>query len=269
MPASTSADSTTASPGGQDAAEASATVTIRPITYAEINALAARDAAPVQVYVASESRRHGLTFTPATLTPKAKTGRAYEGTDVPHETLYAAVPNDSVNASPGQWREDKSRPVGHVISCDFETMFGTHSGGWLFTSPEAETTAADVRGYTDPTHTRLRVFVEDSKAGRAERLTPVFGSQVSTGFIVEGIDADEARARAEAALRAEFGDALRTNAKSQSRPVPDRRVNLYTVGDREVLALNVLDSEVSYYMRSNAVDVEEVDPSAPTPVVGA
>jgi hypothetical protein len=244
------------------------TIKVRPITFAEIESLTPRDAEPVNVYVAEESRRHGLTFTPATLSAVAKTGKVFFGADIPHDPVYAAIPNDRPNAR-NRWVEDKDTVVGHVLSCDIRTMFGMQTNGWLFTTPEAEATAADVRGFSDPSRTRTKVYVEDSKAGREERLTPVFGSQVTTGFIVEGIDADEALARAEAALRAEFGDAVRPRGKFQSRPVADKRVNIFTPGNpREVLALNVLDAEVSYYMRSGAVDVEEVDPAAPQIAVG-
>lgn len=244
------------------------TVKVRPITFAEIEALAPRGAEPVNIYVAEESRRHGLTFTPATLTVEPRTGRTFYDADVPHDPVHAAIPNDRPNAR-NRWVEDKDTIVGHALSCEIKTMFGIRQNGWLFTSPEAEATAVDVRGWANPASTRIKVHVEDRKAGREERLTPVFGSQVTTGFIVEGIDDDEALQRAEAALRAEFGDALRPRAKFQSRPVADKRVNIFTPGTpREVLALNVLDAEVSYYMRSGAVDVEEVDPAAPPIVVG-
>ena len=243
------------------------TVTVRPITFAEIEALSARGVEPVEVYLAEESRRHGLTVTPATLTLLPKTGRAFHDAPVPHEPLGAVIPNDRPSDLQ-RWREDKDTVVGHVLACEFITMFGTRTGGWLFTTPEAETTAVDVRGYSDPTQTRTRTYVGDLKGGREERLTPVFGAQVSTGFIVEGVDAEEAHQRAEAALRAEFGDVLRSNGKFQSRPVRDKRVNVFSTGNREVLAINVLDSEVSYFMRSGAVHVEEVDPAATMPVVG-
>lgn len=244
------------------------TVKIRPITFAEIEALAHRDAEPVEVYLAEQSRRHGLTFTPATLTTRPRSSRSRDGDEIPHDAVYAAVPNTATNAH-SPWREDKDTQVGHVIACETRTMFGTSRSGWLFTSEEAERSAADARGHSNPAHTRTSVYVEDLKGGREERLTPVFGAQVTTGFIVEGIDADEALARTEAVLRAEFGDALRQNAKFQSRPVKDLRVNLYTVGgDRKPIALNVLDAEISYYMRSGAVDTEEADPTAPMPVIG-
>lgn len=244
-------------------------VKVRPITFAEIVALSAPDAEPVEVYLAEQSRRHGLTFTPATLRPQPRTGRRFVEADIPHDPIGTMVANDAPNAQQ-RWREDKDTVVGHVISCDIKTRFGISTGGSLFTSPEAEETARVVRGYNDPTGTRSKVYVEDAKAGREERLTPTFGSQVTTGFIVEGIDAEEALARAEAVLRAEFGDALRSTAKFQSRPVKDMRVNVFTTGgDRKPLAINVLDAEVSYYMRTGAVDVEEVDPAAPLPVVGA
>lgn len=244
------------------------TVTVRPITFAEIEALAERDAEPVEIYLAEESRRHGLIFTPATLTPNPKTGKAFHDAAVPHAPLHAMEPNDHPNPQ-SQWREAKDHPVGHVVSCSVETMFGTSTGVHLFTSPEAERTAAEVRGWADPASGRTRVYVADAKGGREERLNPVFGSQVSTGFIVEGVDAVEARERAETVLRAEFGDAMRPAAKFQSRPVPDRRVNVFSAGpDRTPLALNVLDSEVSYYMRTSAATVEEVDPAAPQIVVG-
>lgn len=243
------------------------TVKARPITFAEIEALAARDAEPVDIYWVEHTRQHGATLTPARLTPIPKQGHAYFDAPVPHGEVHAAVENTSPNATT-RWKADKDTVVGYEVRFDITTMFGVQTGGQLFSSPEAERTASLVLGYQDPADRRERIYVQDSKAGRDERLTPVHGSQVTISMVLTGVDAEDGLARATAALQAEFGDAVRPNMKAQSRPVAEKRVNVYANPDGQVIAVNVLTAEVSNYMRTSSVTTEEVDPAAPPIEVG-
>lgn len=236
------------------------TVTARPLSFDDIAALAVHDAEPFTAFVHTQSIQNGTTLTPITITPEPRF-RAHDDAPVPHRPVHEAVPDERRNATPNTYRVNKDLVVGYAISCASIDMFGSQQGMWFFTSADAEAAALHGTGHSRPEHDRQRVFVADP-AGDEYRLTPVHGSQVSTGFIVTGIDADEALARTEAALRAEFGDALRANTKFQSRPVPERRVNVYTSAAKEqMLAANVLSAEVSYFMRTGSAYTEDWDPT--------
>jgi hypothetical protein len=236
----------------------STTVNARPITFAEIEALATGEAPQeFTAYLQETSAIHGETLTPATITVRQDTALARRGEAVPHYKQYAAVPDDRPSALK-EFRADVEHPVGYKVSVGWVNMFGSQSGLTLFTSPEAEESARVLNGWAESEAGRLRLYVTDAKAPKRP-LTPVFGSQLSVGVVVEGVTPEELRERAERALQAEFGDALRPVRKVLTRLVKDARVNVYAMDDRELVATNVLDAETSYVTNGNC-HTEEVTP---------
>lgn len=241
--------------------EPSATVNARPLSFEDIAALAPADATSMDAFVCEESMQHGLTLTPVTITPAPLSGRSSRDLPVPHRPVHAAVLNERPNAAPGTYRVDKDTVVGFEVRAETTDLFSTQRDMTFFTSADAETATVRGTGHVDPSRDRAKVFVLDP-AGEEFRLTPVHGAQVSAGFIVTGMDAEVARTRAEAVLRAEFGDALRPQFKLQARPVAERRVNVYTSAAKEqILAANILGAEISYYMRGGSAYSEDWDPN--------
>lgn len=237
------------------------TVNARPISYAEIEALAL-DQAPLKFegFILEHSVRHGQTLTPVEFSAE-KSRKGEVG-----KPLYRPVADTRPNAKVGDVRADPDDVVGYVLTLNYTSMFGTMSGFTLFSSVAAEDSALALRGYggTIFEH-RLRVFVADSHAEEMP-LTPVFGSQVSVGMIIKGLDPEEVNRRAEAALLAEFGDAVGKLRKVNTRPVKDYRINIYTTGHKP-LAYNVLSAEASYLNTGGAYQTEEAPPSEPTVVI--
>ncbi|MGZ4428576.1 MAG: hypothetical protein ACXVXC_05805 [Nocardioidaceae bacterium] len=235
------------------------TVRARPISLADVAALARKDAEPVEVFKAKVSRQHGLSLTPVTLTPKPVGSRERAGEDFPHTVIFLTVPDPGPAMHP--YTVDRNQPVGHEVEFTVVSMFEARSKVTLYTSEEAERTASLMRRSSDPERGRRVIYVPDERAEEM-RLTPVYGSQLNVGVVVKDLSPEEVAVRAEAALRAEFGDALGSVAKMTARPAEDVRVNVYTSSDKEeLLAANVLAAEAGYVAPGKPY-VEEVDPSA-------
>ena len=240
------------------------TVRARPISFADIAALAHRAAEPVEVYRAKVTGQHGLTLTPVTLTPEPVSSKALAGEDFPHHVMFLAVRDDGPSAM-GAYTVDRSQPVGYAVDFTAVSMFGARFRVSLFTSEEAERTAELVRKVKEPARVRQGIYVNDALAGEM-RLTPVYGSRLSVGVVVKGLGPEEVAQRAEAALRAEFGDAMGSVRSVMSRAAEDLRVNVYTSSAKdEVLATNVLASEVGFvsmdkpYTEEAAATVQPVE----------
>lgn len=234
------------------------TVRARPISFAEVAELAHKDANPLEAYQVNVTLRHGLTLTPVTLTPKPVGSMVRSGEDYPHHVMYRPVPKPG---GMGLHTVDRDHPVGHEVDLTAVSHFDAQSRVTLFTSEAAERTAELVHGVDEPERGRRAIYVRD-EAGEEMRLTPVYGSQLTIGVVVKDVPPEEVARRAEAALQAEFGDAMGSVRKVTSRPAEDLRVNVFTTIDKEeVLAVNVLAAETSY-VASGKPYVEEVDPAA-------
>lgn len=228
-------------------------VKARPVTFAEIQALAEQPA-PLDGFWLEEA---GV-LVPATLTlsdpqhPRAY----YPPRPVQRGTETAYVP------------DTEAGPVGHGYQAEVRSTFGTVTQGTLFTSPEAEQSALLVRGHGEPSRTRLRFHVGDAQAGTDLALAPVYGAQVTLSAVVKGIAPDVLAARVEQVLAAEFGDALSPLLKVRSRPVKDQRVDVTDPITGEVLALNILQAEVSVVMERARGGVQVTPARARRPVIG-
>lgn len=237
------------------------TVHARPLTYAEVEALATGEAPSTFEGFLKETRvAHGEVLTPATFTIRPKHHKR-EGS--PADVVYAYEPNTGPN-SLTKFRALRDNPVGYKVHVGVSTMFGMSTSRYLFSSPEAEDSAINLSGWSsDAVRQRLSVFVADEKAPE-NPLSPVFGSQLTVGVVIAGLGPEEVAERAERALAAEFGEAFGTIRKVQTRPVPNVRVNVYTARkNRELLAANVLDSEISYAVKgsNNVYSTEEIGPN--------
>ena len=229
------------------------TVNARPLSYAEIDALA-HGQAPLTFDC--YKREATGTLTPATCTVEESRGRKYRDTvGVPHRPFYASMLDPR---NPGRFVADPDDLVGFMVRAEITTIFEGVQGLTLFTSPDAEESAAQVNGFSDPETSRLTVYVADSHA-EPQPLTPIYGSQVSVSVCVADIDPETLAARVEEVLRTEFGDSMSKNIKVLTRAVEDRRVAVYDGVDGTPLALGILAAEVPYVKRAKnggAVRVE-------------
>jgi hypothetical protein len=239
------------------------TVHARPISHAEIEALAQADARPLDCYLLESSAVHGLTLTATTLTArKGLFGSGRRGT--PHKPVYLPEPDTRPNAHPDDYVADTDTVLGHIVQVATRNMFGIHSGLTLFTTEDAERAQRMYRttGHRNPEAHRQRVYVADPD-GQEMPLTPVYGAEATLGMIVKGVDPDEALRRAQAALEAEFGEAL-TLHKELSRPVRDRRVNVYDEDadpDKpRLLASNIIEASAHYLYAGSSYRTSEVPP---------
>jgi hypothetical protein len=235
------------------------TVRARPISFAEVAALAHKDAEPLEVYRAKVTRQHGRTLTPVTLTPEPVTGTVGTGVDCPHHVMFRAVPDTGPSAMQ-PYTVDRSQPVGYQVDCTVVSLFDAKSRVTLYTSEEAERSAELARRVTDPDRGRKLIYVFDPLAEEMP-LTPVFGSQLTIGVVVQGLRPDEVLKRAEAALLAEFGDAFGSVRRVTSRHAENIRVNVYADKDKaELVATGVLAAEAGFVAAGKPY-VEEVDPA--------
>ena len=232
-------------------------VRARQISFADVAALATKGAEPVEAYKAKVTRQHGLTLTPVTLTPEPISSRALAGEEIPHHVVFLAVPDDGPSAMHSH-TVDRKQPVGHAVSCTTVSMFDARSRFTLFTSEEAERSAALMRKAKEPERVRQAIYVRDERAEEM-RLTPVYGSRLNVGVVVRGLGPEEVAKRAEAALQAEFGDAMGSVRSLTSREAEDLRVNVYTSSAKdEVLGMNVLAAEVRFLAQGEPY-IEEVE----------
>lgn len=245
---------------------APSTINARPITFAEIAHLdSVRE--PQDVYYLTEIG----TLTPATVLvtsrsrssenqedgTKRRTGRRNS------RDYFAAVVDEKASEREGRtvYKPDVARgPVGEYIKVDIRDVFGFIHGGGLFTSSEAEEATALLDLMRDPTSTRRRVYIADPNS-EAVPLTPVYGSMLTFSGVVADIEPEELRERAERALRAEFGTAMRANAKILTRPVEDHRVDVTDSETGKTIALGILKAEVHYVTRvGGGITVSASDP---------
>jgi hypothetical protein len=210
------------------------TVMVRPIDHREIAELTTKTAYEFRGYTVDEA---GF-LVPATFTRVART-----------RNVAAAKPG--TGRYDGQFVEDRDEVVGIRGEVNVRTDFGNSDTRNFFSSDEAEEATrmynATVRGASI-----TECFVDasgDDPASVLKALAPVFGSKVTASFIVEGISPDEVQRRVEAALATEFGQTIAPNRKIQSRPVANRRVDVFSAdGERRLLATGILAAEVSMVM---------------------
>ncbi len=236
------------------------TVRARRISFADVEALAHQGAEPFEAYRAKVTGQHGLTLTPVTLTPQPVGGKGLTGEEFPHHVVFQAVPDQRPNAMHPH-TVDRSRPVGYAVDFTSVSAFNARSKFTLFTSEEAERSAVLVRRAREPEQTRETIYVADEQ-GEELRLTPVYGARLSVGVVIKGIGSEEVVARAEAALQAEFGDALGPVRSVTSQSAEDLRVDAFASSAKEeVLARNVLAAEVGY-LTTGKPYVEEAEATA-------
>lgn len=233
----------------------------RPITHAEITAVAT--GAGPQAFDGFLS--DGQTLTPTLFTVRTRrSARDHGKADaVTHRVYYAAQKHlDRFGADRG-YVADKDQPVGYGLTLDTRTMFGREGSQSVFTSAEAEQSARQVHGQSDPARGRTRIHLSDARAPLMP-LVALHGSEISVSALVAGLDPETVALRAEAALRREFGDALGARLRIRSRPAEDRRVMVTSVGrtpaDDKVIAVGVLDSEVEFVKESTGCREVRVEP---------
>lgn len=258
-------------------------VNARPISVAEIMAMAEGEVESAEVYVPRGTARHGVTLDRATLTLSGNTLARKRQIDAENEAEVASRPRSKrghtfaarAAASPVYARKPapterepertvadvEAGPIGYDVKFSHATEYGIESGFTLTTVPDAVAGGAnDVRAERMGAEGIAQCYVADER-GSAMRLTPDYGSQMTLGVTIKGVDHVAALARAEAVLRAEFGDAL-TLHKGLTRPVPDVRVDvLRSTADGEVpVAVNVLAADAHHYAKSSVFATRETDP---------
>ena len=270
------------------------TINARPISFAEIQAIADGQQDTFKAYVKDDA---GF-LSPVEVGPHHALRPTRNGVNDTLRAYYRAVPDprastdaDQVDAddtltinvrqnrrgpaerslSPkdemthpyeGKWVADKDTVAGHLVRMEAKSVFGTTHELRLFTTPEAEESARLLHGERRASEDRLDLYVEDSDADPA-MLMPIFGSEVTINATLKDLDPEEVKARVEKALAAEFGDALTKNTQVRTRPVKNRRVDVFDAVEHTPLAIGILVSETSLVMRgSHGIETRSHNPGA-------
>lgn len=244
----------------------------RPITFAEIEALLDGHASSIRLY-----REAAGLLTPATLTVtgprtssvtrrlaervrrqtgrRSRSPRASSADEEPvpfyfeaeNGAYFAAVADP---AAPDTFTADVAGgPVGYGLTVEITLDTGSTWTTEVFTSAEAEDSAAKVDGMRAPDEARRCLFVHDPNGTLTVPLQPYFGASATVSANIAGIDPDEAKARIEKALRAEFGDDLRRLLDVRARPVTDDLHDVFDAETDRIIALGILGTEVPQFMR--------------------
>lgn len=206
------------------------TVTLRPLDYADVAAVAEPDAGTIAAY---KMRPHSLgqVAVQTTLTPQPSRGAAPG--EPPHKPVFALMPD---RRDPDRVVADGSIVLGHLVKFETRDAYGRLGELSAFTSAEAE--AAYLRLNPGANFQNKRTsFGVPAEDGVEVALMPEYGAEATLNLIVPDIEATEIRDRAVAALMREFGADAQV-VKALSRPVPDVRVDVYQ--DGALKAVNVL-----------------------------
>jgi len=226
--------------------ERTQTVRVRPLSYADVERLARGET--IEAYQAMSDGLMPTTLATASKYPPTAT----RDTERPYGSpQYAAVIDERVNAKPGTYIADKAgEPVGYKVSVRTRTLFGMESGTTLFTTPEARE-AYSILNSSDRVRDDRELFAVEEPEGAEMQTVPIYGSMVTTTVFVKGVDHEEADRIVAQAITSAFPDNYSKLRRHLSRPVHDRRVNVYEFGGGEdgrgnAIALNVLAAETSY-----------------------
>lgn len=218
------------------------TINARTITYDEVERLALAGDFKFDAYIADEVGF--LVPVEVHVTPK----RRYADEEVPHHEVH--LPMEKKRGGGVEMVDDPHNTCGYKIEAEAKSVLGNTHGLILYTSARAEESDRILRHNDHAGEDGRRLFLRDPEA-KPQPLMPIFGSQATISFIAEGIDADVLADRVRRVLAEEFGDTLRENMKVRTRPVENRRVDVYTYVDRTPVALNILPAEVSMVMEGH------------------
>lgn len=190
---------------------------------------------PLEAFTLRQTTQNGTTLTPVTVTAT------------------------SIRA-PRKDRRDRSddEPAGQIISCDVQDMFGKSSTTRMRTTP--------VTAELDGVEHDLTLYVEDPEADTVLPRTPVYGAQVTLSTVVQGAHPDDLERDVITALETQFGAGLRPLRKVRTRFVEDVRVDVHAAPATpselgQVIAVGILEAEVSYIMQGQSVTVTEANPA--------
>lgn len=216
------------------------TVAARPITFAEIEALAAPDGPRVvHGYFASDpipGFTTDLTLTPAVFEIDR---RAHSGGEV-----YGTKPGGPKGED---LVPDRKNVVGRRITAAMTTAFRRVTDLTLFTNADAEQATRETGGIRPDGPDRLRLYLADDNADQVP-LAPVNGSYATVSFAMPGISPLDLENRLREVLERDFGvDGQRRVVKVLTSPTEERRVDV-TDADGRLVAVNVLSAEVGNLM---------------------
>jgi hypothetical protein len=223
------------------------TVKVRPLSYADIERLAAGE--PIEAYRVEHDGLQAATLTAkAHRVPNSRYGLAAQPKFVEaHSKPVYAVTERKFPSGMTEKVADKDNVVGQQVDVAVHIHPSTSTGSTFYTTLAAEEVVDSLGHRSSPAASHREHYVVADEQGEERTTVPLFGSQVSLTVFVKEVDDAEALEVVERAVREALADHKFRIRKAQSRPVLDRRVNVYSgSNDNEVLAVGVLYAETSY-----------------------